>query len=118
MYKLGTKFESEGGFAGSTDRKITALREIMSRLNSGKGQRYINNLIKIALNAIPGAYLESEETYINSILKLEIAHCLAYLLFDDWVSFSSEVSNDKNAIHIFSLEGMEVPLSYLLIRVG
>ena len=118
MYKLGKDFEKEGGFAGNTDRRITALKEIMSRLNSGKGQKYINNLIKIALNAIPGAYLESEETYIDSILRLEIAHCLAYLLFDDWISFSSEVSDDKNAIHIFSLEGMEIPLSYLLIKVG
>lgn len=114
MYTLNDDFAERGGFSGGTQRPITTLKEIANNLGN---QAHVDALIKLAINAIPGAYLEDYQNYITEAITVEIAHAMAYLLFDDWTSFTS-ANLSKNVIHVFSLEGLEVPLSYLLRKTG
>ena len=42
---------------------------------------------------------------------------VAYILFDDWESFGED-QRDRQVIHIFNLNKVMVPLSYLLIAMS
>jgi hypothetical protein len=39
---------------------------------------------------------------------------MAYLLFDDWYEIGTGITSPANSIHLFSLDGLQIPLSYFL----
>ena len=102
------------GFSGGNARKITSLRDIAAVAGNTED---INRLIILALNAISGAYLSGSQAQITEAVSLQLANFFAYLFFDDWISFAQEESIG-NVVHVFNLEGINFPLSYLLFNLG
>ena len=61
------------------------------------------------MNTLKGAVGESEKANLQNILATDIA----YLLFDDINSIGVPTTG-ATALHIFDLDGIYIPLSYLL----
>ena len=67
-------------------------------------------------NTGKGAILEDQKEIRNKV-KENLIKMVAYILFDDWESFGED-QKDRQVIHIFNLNKVMVPLSYLLIAMG
>ena len=102
------------GFSGGSSRKISSLREISDKVGNGD---QIEKLITLAKSAMSGAYLFGSQPQITEAISLQLANFFAYLFFDDWVSFAHE-NSIGNVVHVFNLEGINLPLSYLLRELG
>lgn len=70
------------------------------------------DLIYILNQTIPGAMGQHNARTIDMQVKRMIIMGMAYTLFDDWTSIG-QVSD--NSIHMFDLDGVKVPLSYLCL---
>jgi hypothetical protein len=105
------------GFHNDENRSIKELPEVFSKGITPMNQRKAEEFIEVVENAIPGAVLDDNQALIKTILRDRIYESMAYLLFDDWVAIGNE-AGDGTAIHSFTLNGINIPLSYLLIGAG
>lgn len=106
---LGESFEKYG-FGTKTKPE-----EIMNLLDRA-GITGTDNLLEVLYNTGKGAILEDQKEIRNKV-KENLIKMVAYILFDDWESFG-ENQGDGRVIHIFNLNKVMVPLSYLLIAMG
>lgn len=105
-YGLGENFNGFSGDSGD----INALERIGAQANSS----IVQTVYKL-FNTISGALMEDEHGAVNQELRNQMSELVAYFLFDDWNQIG--VSN-SNSIHLFNLDGVNIPLSYLLIGLG
>lgn len=108
--------ESFTGFGGGGKRKLQDAVSILSSAgvaDSGSLERYIN----AAYNTGEGAILQGRRPEIEKNLKIGLMSAVAELLFDDWTTLGAQ-SGGATAIHSLQLEGLELPLSALLIATG
>lgn len=105
-YGLGDSFNSRGF---ETKRGTSELRNLFDRLGINS-----DNLLEVLYNTSNSALLSDEQSFREE-LKLQMAELVAYILFDDWETIG--VSNSR-AIHMFDLDAVKVPLSYLLLAMG
>ena len=105
-YGLGDSFNSRGF---KTKRGASELRNLFGRLGINP-----DNLLEVLYNTGSGALLSGEQSFREE-LKLQMAELVAYILFDDWNTIGLP---NSRAIHMFDLDGVKVPLSYLLIAMG
>ena len=103
---------SKLGFKNDSNRRIGDLSEILSQTSEQNAQEFID----VVINAMPGAVLEKSNQAIRQSLRNKIFESMAYLLFDDWVAIGTSAGD--NAIHAFTINNMEIPLSVLLIGAG
>lgn len=74
-----------------------------------------NKLVSVLYNTIPGAIGADRIGEIKENISLAMSEAIAGYLFQDWESIGNSTSNN---IHIFNLDGIKIPLSYLLIAIG
>jgi len=104
-----TGLDSRGfGNTGSFDELINIASQI------GKREQ-IDNLLKAFRNTMNGAIGNNRREEVKEKIRFTLSEAIAYFLFDDWKQIGE---SNNNSIHIFSLDGVLVPLSYLLIAAG
>ena len=64
-----------------------------------------------------GAIQSGDKENMREELNNTIAEAVAYLLFDDW-STIGDIQTGTQGIHVLSLDGLMIPLSYLLTATG
>lgn len=120
-YKQSRLITGESFFQGGRRN----IKHLDSVINSTKGAKLnsdaVNGLINIVINTIPGAIYEGS-TRAQEILSRFLAQKIAYMLFDDWDTIGGKQIDDLDenvkAIHVFALNGILVPLSYLLTKAS
>lgn len=105
-YGLGDSFSSRGF---ETKRGTTALKELFTKLGTNA-----DDLLEALYNTGNRALL-ANDTSLREEIKTQMAQLVAYILFDDWETIGVK---GGRAIHIFDLDGVLVPLSYLLLSMG
>lgn len=107
---------SSHGFTNDKSRGIGDLRTVLTQGPNGMSIQKAQDFIDVVINAMPGAVLQGSQSAIKDSLRAEIFRSMAYLLFDDWIAIGN--IETTNAIHVFNLNGLEIPLSTLLIGAG
>lgn len=74
-----------------------------------------NKLVSALYNTIPGAIGADSAGEIKENVSLAMSEAMAGYLFNDWNSIGTSTGN---SIHMFNLDGIKIPLSYLLIATG
>lgn len=110
-YKLSSLKAGSGYFQGGR-RKIEQLPTFMKQYNIS----ITDETVDLVINTIPKAILEGNTT-VQNFLTQALAGQVAKLLFDDWTTIGDQTGN-FNAIHVFHLSGIMVPLSYLLQKMA
>lgn len=101
-----------GGFSGGSSMPVSILPDALSQMGYRKEAQA---LVHLLYNTISGAVGESNREDIVQNIRNIAASAVANFLFDDW-NLIGKSSN--NAIHIFNLDGVMVPLSYMMIAMG
>lgn len=108
-YKVDSDFRSHGFSAGQAI-KLRAFSNMTHYLI--KDGKYFTVAI---MNTIPGALNDSNYESV----KTAMARSVAAFLFDDFSTIGNEMSqNATNAIHLFNLEGIYVPLSWFFYHLS
>lgn len=101
--------DSRGFGKGGT---FTELANIAGQI--GKKDQ-MKNLLNVFRNTAKGAIGEGRGEEIKEKVRATISEAIAFFLFDDWEQIGY---SNNNSIHVFDLDGITVPLSYLLIAAG
>lgn len=98
------------GMAGSYPLNMlpTFLNRIGTNIDGDK-------LVSVLYNTIPGAIGADSAGIIKDNISLVMSEAMAGYLFNDWNSIGVSTGNN---IHMFNLDGIKIPLSYLLIATG
>lgn len=110
-YKLGRLSDMEGYFNGGS-RNIKQLPSFMAQYDIPISE----DTVELIINTIPGAILEGNTT-VQDFLTSALAGQVAKLLFDDWTTIGDS-GGSFDAIHVFNLSGITIPLSYLLEKMA
>lgn len=108
--------ESFQGFHGGGDRPLSEAVALLERAELGKKEE-LAQYIRAAYSTGEGAVLYGRREEIREELKTGLLSALAELLFDDWESLG-EVRSGAEAIFTLQLDGIQIPLSALLIATG
>ena len=108
-YSLGNNFK---GFSAGTSQPLSQLPSILNEIGLNIDG---DSLVNLLYNTIGGAIGEDRQSYVRDQIRLSMSGAIANFLFDDWQMIGQ--SGDRS-IHIFNLNGVLVPLSYLLISMG
>ena len=104
------------GFSGGGARRIDDLQVLLTQGLNVYSVNEATNLIDYIKNTIHNAYLDSDKNRSEVLdgLKNIIRVGMVHLLFDDWVTIGKE-DTGGNAIHVFTLDDVNIPASYLFI---
>ena len=84
---------------------------IMDKVNKN-----MRTFIGVMLNTARGAV--GANSNLRGTINDAIARDFAYLLFDDFNTIGRDMTHGVNGIHIFNLNGVMIPLSFLLNIYG
>lgn len=112
-YSMSTSYK---GFHGGGKRNLEDMTEILSR--SGSNASSLQDYLHIIYNTGEGAIFESERTEAEEDLKIRLSSAVANLLFDDWNTIGDSYKTGATALHVLSLDGIQLPLSVLLTATG
>ena len=109
LYSMGDSFR---GF--HKEQKVTDIQGLLDKANLG-GNRFGHELVSLYLNTTPGAVLSDQQSTdtVRESFRVIVAAVAGNLLFSDWTMIGQE-SNGASQIHIFDLDGIIIPLSYVL----
>lgn len=99
-YSLSKNFN---GFSSGEGVNLNTYAAVMSGTGS------IDSLVGAVMNTIPGTIGEGTKAYLEKVIATDIAN----MLFDDVETIGYQ-SGGANAIHLMYLNGIYVPLSFLL----
>lgn len=99
-YSLSEYFK---GFSQGSPISVSTLKKIT------KDKTKMGAILQTAEGAVGRKYIEE--------IRLSIAEDIAYFLFDD-ISTIGTNDNPVKALHIFDLDGIYIPLSVLLFKIG
>lgn len=110
---LGDYFDEVQGFSNGGKKLLIDAPSIINRADNG-------NILPITaiyklFNTADGAMFEGEREYIELNIKLALSSAIASMLFDDWQTIGIP---NTNAVHVFTLDYIKIPLSFLLIKLG
>ena len=110
-YKISSIMKS-GGFSGGESRPI----EDASMFASKAGVSFGEDFYLLAYNTMNGAIGQSRQPEIKEAIKNGVMAGVMSMLFDDTESVGVAPGNlgGTNALHIFNLNGINVPASYFL----
>lgn len=110
-YKIFSIMKS-GGFSGGGSRPI----EDASMFASKAGISFGDEFYLLAYNTMNGAIAEARQPEIKEAIKNGVMAGVMSMLFDDSESVGVAPGNlgRTNALHIFNLNGINVPASYFL----
>lgn len=106
MYRLSGSFTSRGfgGTSGNLENLGQAISQFgISSLNE--------NIAHTLYQTIKGAILQGQRDVLIEQVKREIIRCITTAFFDD-ISFQGPTSSGDNVIHMLTLEGIRIPLSF------
>lgn len=105
-YSLSKNFK---GFSAGEPISLATYENIMA------GSRYNNvtSMVGALMNVIPGAIGDDKKEYLEKMLATDFAN----FMFDDVGTIGAQVHGAR-AIHVLYLDGIYVPLSYLLYELA
>ena len=112
---LGDWFENAGGFNNGNPKELYKVSDDLESIGFSDIAQKAENLYQVLINAMDGALMMESKDRAMSELRLAICHGLANVFFDDWAEIGKV---GTNAIHIFDLNSIKVPLSYLLFALS
>lgn len=107
-YSINEGFQSRGGFKSGEDISLETFYTVISHFQNA------SVLIGLIANTIPGAIYDTGKGALEEVLATDIA----YFLFDDVLTIGKGLTNKVSALHIFNLDGIYIPLSYLLFELA
>lgn len=119
LYTMGDSFKRF-----DKDTRIQDFETILNQsgiqdyLGGGRANRLGNKLVSLYYNTIPGATLHDEEDEIKEIIRVLMAAVAGRLLFSDWSMIGYDYKGGVNQIHVFNLEGVIIPLSFVLKKLA
>lgn len=111
-YSLSDGFR---GFHAGGAQPVSTLVETFEEI--GISAEHTREFLCKLSNTMNGAIGSNSREKVKQELSQAISEAIAYLLFDDWSTLGN-LYMGAEAIHVFSLDGIMVPLSYLLINLG
>lgn len=112
-YSLSSSF---AGFHGGGQRPLESAVDVLTQAGVGNPEA-LDKYIKAAYNTGEGAILSERRIEIQEELKAGLMSAIAELLFDDWGSLG-ETNAGAQAIYVLQLDGLQIPLSVLLLATG
>ena len=97
------------GFSAGSDISLKNLEGVIKNTPGGSQE-----IIGEIMNTMSGAVLDDQKERIES----ELCEKMAYFLFDDVTTIGKETAASSHAIHLLLLDGVYIPLSYLLYLMG
>lgn len=97
------------GFSAGSDISLKSLEGVIKNTPGGSQE-----IIGEIMNTMSGAVLDDQKERIES----ELCEKMAYFLFDDVTTIGKETAASSHAIHLLLLDGVYIPLSYLLYLMG
>lgn len=120
LYTMGESFKR----FEKTDTRIQDFETILNQsgiqdyLGGGRANRLGNKLISLYHNTIPGAALSEEADEVKEIIRVLMAAVAGRLLFSDWSMIGYDYKHGAKQIHVFNLEGIIIPLSFVLKKLA
>lgn len=108
--------DSFSGFGGGGQRSMEDIPAILAEAGVG-GTGNLRSFLNAAYNTAEGAIFAGQRDDIIEDLKIGLMSAVAQLLFDDWGQIG-EQTGGAQSIHVLQLEGIQLPLSALLIATG
>ena len=115
-YNLGSNFR---GFHGGD----MTLDEVIPKLeNAGvpgldiQGAKKCLAIMRSTLQG--GAFNGQYDTDVKNFIKTQMIQALGTFLFDDWIQSTDNESAGDHVMYVFSLNGIQVPLSVLIYGAG
>ena len=108
-YALGQNFKRRGGFSTGGDMKLDTYANIMKKT---KASEFIGAIANAMDEAVFG-----DEKHRQAILEM-ITQDMANFLFDDVFTVGKEMTDGATAIHLMNLDGVYIPVSYLLLLLA
>lgn len=100
------------GFHAGESMNLETFGNLMSYTDNTIGN--VEGLIGLILQLGQGAVYENSPQ-LKNLLRLNISKALANFLFDDYKMIGTDLAQGNvNAIHLFNLNGIRVPLSFFL----
>ena len=107
-----------GGFKGTEKFSLGNLKELPKSPKLSDNID-INKFVMVVANTIQGAVLEKEYDNIREWLYIYITEAITSLMFDDWEQIGTVAKGQRaNAIHVLTLNDINIPLSVFLIGAG
>lgn len=113
-YSMSDSFK---GFKGGEGGSLESAQAILSKAGIGNSNA-IGNFLNVAYNTAEGAIFNGQRMEIQEELKMALMQAAAYLLFDDYITIGQEKTGGAQAIHVLQLEGVNIPMSTLLLATG
>lgn len=113
-YSLSESFK---GFHNGGERKFSELPSFFAEAHADVTGD-VENFIKKAYNTAAGAVFDGYAGEVKEETKMALMSAMASLLFDDWKTVGIQQSGGAQAIHVLQLEGVQLPLSAILIATG
>lgn len=108
-YALGQNFKRRGGFSTGGDMKLDTYANIMKKT---KASEFVGAIANAMDEAVFG-----DEKHRQAILEM-ITQDMANFLFDDVFTVGKEMTDGAIAIHLMNLDGVYIPVSYLLLLLA
>ena len=108
-YALGQNFKRRGGFSTGGDMKLDTYANIMKKT---KASEFVGAIANAMDEAVFG-----DEKHRQAILEM-ITQDMANFLFDDVFTVGKEMTDGATAIHLINLDGVYIPVSYLLLLLA
>lgn len=109
--KYATNSDNFRGFGGGVSR----VKDLPMMFNKTNTEIDVEKLITTLLNTMTGAIHEKNKNDRKEI-SYQLSASVATFLFDDWESIGN-ITTD-NVLHIFILDSVRIPLSYLLYAIA
>ena len=120
VYGSTKSYSLSDSFRGFHKGGKQQLEKAMPYLSEGLGRSTEETLhfIRAAYSTANGAILHEKRAEYMNELKAGLMASIAQMLFDDWITMGDYKGKGAAAIHVLQLEGIEIPLSALLIATG
>lgn len=112
-YTLSDSFKR---FSAGSPRKIEDIKYILE--NNNQSLSNIEDYLKVIYNTGEGAIFDDKQSEVEENLKIALMGAISNILFDDWTTIGMDNTTGTKAIHVLALEGIQLPLSVLLIATG
>lgn len=107
-----------GGFKGTEKFSLSNLKELPKSPKLSDNID-INKFVMVIANTIPGAVLADSYENIREWLYIYVTESITSLMFDDWEQIGTIAEGQRtNAIHVLTLNDINIPLSVFLISAG
>lgn len=110
-YSLNENFERRRGFAGGEAITANTYLNIMGTINKN-----VRELVGTMINTAKGAVGGNKN--LHKDIEDTLARDFAYFLFDDFKTIGNDLASGINGVHLFNLNGLIIPLSFILNAMG